>query len=369
MNIPFFSFDSMNAEVRSEILKKFEEFFDGGWYILGSNVLQFEAEYAAFNKVAHAVGVSNGLDALTIALNTLGVEEGDEVIIPANTYIATLLASTHVLAKPVLVEPNLNTYNLDPQKIEGAISPRTRVIMPVHLYGQACEMNKIMEIANRYKLAVVEDNAQAQGAEYLGKMTGSFGRINGTSFYPAKNIGALGDAGAVTTQNEDLAAKAKILRNYGSQRKYYNEVVGFNMRLDECQAAFLSIKLKYLNGWNEQRRQIASKYSELLSGIGDLILPETAVGASHVYHQYVIRTKYRDELQDYLNKHQIGTFIHYPVPPHLQMAYKHLGFGKGDFPIAEEIAVSCLSLPIWPGLSEENIYWVSTKIKHFFSGN
>ena len=350
------------------MLKEFETFFDSNWYVLGEKVSLFEKQYADFNHVAHVVGVSNGLDALHIALKTLGIGPGDEVIVPSNTYIATLLAVSYTGAMPVLVEPSLASYNLDPSLIEANITGKTRAIMPVHLYGQACEMEAIMDIASRQHLFVIEDNAQSQGAAFNGKMTGSFGHINGTSFYPGKNLGALGDAGAVTTDDPKLAEKARILRNYGSQKKYYNEVIGFNMRLDECQAAFLSVKLRFLEQWNADRQKIAGHYHDRLREVGDLILPVTARGATHVYHQYIVRTKHRDALMSHLTKSQIGSFIHYPVPPHLQEAYKHLGHKKSDFPIAEEIADTCLSLPVWPGLNDDNIDEIAGAIKQFFHG-
>ena len=358
----------MNAQVKPMILKEFESFFDSSWYVLGERVERFERQYAKYNNTVHAIGVSNGLDALYIALKTLGIGPGDEIIVPSNTYIATLLAVTYTGAKPVLAEPSIETYNIDPADIEKRITKKTRAIMPVHLYGQACEMEAILDIASLNNLNVIEDNAQAQGASYNGKLTGSFGQINGTSFYPGKNLGALGDAGAVTTDNPELAQKAKTLRNYGSQRKYYNEVIGFNMRLDECQAAFLSVKLNHLNSWNAQRQAIAATYNGRLKGVGDLILPVVAKGARHVYHQYVIRTKHRGALMSFLADRQIGSFIHYPIPPHLQEAYQNLGFKKADFPIAEEIADTCLSLPVWPGLTDEDIIEIADQINQFFDG-
>lgn len=366
MNIPFVSFEHMNKQVKPAIIQNFEAFFDKAWYVLGEQVIKFEKDYAAFNNVTNCVGISNGLDALHIALKTLGIGEGDEVIVPSNTYIATALAVSYVGAKPVLVEPDIKTYNIDPLKIESAITSRTRAIMPVHLYGQACNMELIMEIANRHKLFVIEDNAQAQGATYNNKLTGSWGHINGTSFYPGKNLGALGDAGAVTTNDESLAHKAKVLRNYGSEKKYYNEVIGHNMRLDELQAGVLSIKLPYLNSWTSQRQQIAQWYNEALNGVGDLVLPIIANGASHVYHLYVVRTKKRDALQKHFNSEGIGTLIHYPIPLHMQKAYENLGFTKGDFPKAEEIADTCLSLPIWPGMTESHIKFIAQNAIRFF---
>lgn len=366
MQIPFLSFEYSNNQIKKEILSSFENFFDSSWYVLGNQVKNFEQEYALFNNVKHCVGVSNGLDALHIALKALDIGESDEVIVPSNTYIATALAVSYVGAKPVFVEPDIKTYNIDPSKIEAAITSNTKAIIPVHLYGQACEMDSIMTIAKKHNLFVVEDNAQAHGASYNGKFTGSWGNINGTSFYPGKNLGAFGDAGAVTTNNAELAQKANTLRNYGSPKKYYNEMIGFNMRLDECQAGFLSVKLKYLKEWTAQRQEIAGWYNEALKNIDGLTLPVASENATHVYHLYVIRIKHRDALQNYLSKNDIGTLIHYPIPPHLQKVYEHLGFKKGDFPVAEEIADTCLSLPIWPGITKGDINLVADSIKSFF---
>jgi dTDP-4-amino-4,6-dideoxygalactose transaminase len=357
----------MHEPLKGEMMHAFENFYDSKWFVLGDGVKQFEKDYSAFNQTNFAVGISNGLDALHIALKSLNIGVGDEVIVPSNTYIATALAVSYVGATPVFVEPNIETYNIDPNLIEAAITPKTRAIMPVHLYGQASEMDAIMAIAKKHNLLIIEDNAQSQGAKFNGKLTGSFGDINGTSFYPGKNLGALGDAGAVTTNNEVLAKKASVLRNYGSEKKYYNEVIGYNMRLDECQAAFLSIKLKQLNNWTLQRQEIASWYEAELSNIPSLTIPKLALNATHVYHLYVVRTSKRDDLQSFLNIKGIGTLIHYPIPPHLQDAYSFLGKKIGDFPIAEEIASTCLSLPIWPGMKKEEVVEVSLAIREFFN--
>ncbi|MEO8414878.1 MAG: DegT/DnrJ/EryC1/StrS family aminotransferase [Ginsengibacter sp.] len=365
MKIPFLSFDSVNKQIKSEIISSFEKFFDSSWYVLGDQLKKFEQEYALFNNVKHCIGVSNGLDALHIALKTLGIGADDEIIVPSNTYIATVLAVSYAGATPIFVEPDIHTYNIDPAQIESAISSKTKAILPVHLYGQACEMREIMDIAERHHLFVVEDNAQAHGATYDGRITGSFGHINATSFYPGKNLGALGDAGAVTTNDIALAGRASVLRNYGSEKKYYNEVMGYNMRLDECQAGFLTVKLKYLKEWTEQRQEIAEWYNNALRDVDDLILPGVAENATHVYHVYAVRTKYRDRLQKHLTTNGIGTLIHYPVPPHLQQAFHELGFKKGDFPIAEEIADTCLSLPIWPGMEKGQIKIICSLIKNF----
>lgn len=366
MQIPFLSFHAQNALIKDQTLKAVEAVFDSQWYVLGKAVTEFEQAYASFNQVQHSIGVANGLDALHIALKALGLSEGDEVIVPSNTYIATWLAVSFVGATPVPVEPDLHTYNISPANIEKAITARTKAIMPVHLYGQACEMDAIMALAQKYNLFVVEDNAQAQGATYNGKMTGSFGDINGTSFYPGKNLGALGDAGAITTSNADLAKKAQVIRNYGSQKKYYNEVIGINSRLDELQAAVLSVKLPHLMQWTEERIKIAEQYNQQLHGVGDLVLPVVAPNASHVYHLYVVRTEKREQLQQHLTNAGIGSLIHYPVPPHLQQAYTSLNYKKGDFPIAEEIAETCLSLPLWPGMTTEEVTSVCNTIKTFY---
>jgi dTDP-4-amino-4,6-dideoxygalactose transaminase len=365
-NIPFLNFAPIHSEIKSEMAEAFNNVYDSYWYILGNSLTQFEQEYARYNQSNYCIGVSNGLDALKLSLKVCSIGIGDEVIIPSNSYIATFLAVSSLGAKPVLVEPNIDTFNIDPFKINDAITSKTKAIIPVHLYGQSCEMQAIMDIANKKKLFIIEDNAQAHGAMFNGKPTGSWGHVNATSFYPGKNLGALGDAGAVTTNNEEFALKIKTLRNYGSNKKYYNEVVGYNMRLDELQAAFLSVKLRHLNKWTKQRQQIAFWYNELLCGIGDLVLPKISKGASHVYHLYVVRTNKRDSLQKHLNLNGIGTLIHYPIPAHLQNAYKDLGYKKGDFPISEKISDTCLSLPIWPGMEKEMIKYISKIIKDFF---
>lgn len=367
MNIPFLNFTPMHAAIKSEMQAAFESVYDSYWYIMGEHLNRFEEQYAHFSKTRYTIGVSNGLDALTLALKALNIGAGDEVIVPSNTYIASVLAVSHVGATPVFVEPDEKTYNVDPDKIPAAITARTKAIMPVHLYGQACEMTTIMEIAQRYGLYVVEDNAQAHGASFEGKDTGSWGHLNGISFYPGKNLGAIGDAGAVTTDDETLAERVRMLRNYGSKIKYENEVIGYNMRLDELQAALLSVKLRHLQEWTRQRQQIAAWYDEALAGIGDLILPCTHPNATHVYHLYVVRTQHRNALQQYLKDNGIGTLIHYPIPPHLQQAYAHMGYQKGDFPIAEELAETCLSLPLWVGMVKEHVDQVQESIKSCFN--
>jgi dTDP-4-amino-4,6-dideoxygalactose transaminase len=366
MAIPFVSFKEMHDPIKDEMMQAFESFFESNYFILGNKTLQFEKEYAQFTSTQYSIGVSNGLDALFLSLKTLDIKEGDEVIVPSNTYIATPLAVSYTGARPVFAEPDINTYNITAESIEKVITPKTKVIIPVHLYGQACKMDDIMLLAKSRNLFVIEDNAQAHGSSYNGKKTGSFGQINATSFYPGKNLGALGDGGAVTTNDQFLADKVATLRNYGSKRKYYNETIGFNMRLDELQAAFLSVKLKHINKWTADRKMIASWYNELLKGVGDIILPYVEEKSDHVYHLYVIRTNHRNGLAEYLSTKEIGTLIHYPIPPHLQECYKELGFNNGDFPIAEKIASTCLSLPLWPGMKQEQVEQVVAAIKTYF---
>ncbi len=366
MKVPYLSFRLMHDQIKSATLNAFEQFYDSQQYVSGSLVNKFEIEYAVFNQVNHAVAVSNGLDALFLSLKALGIKAGDEVIIPSNTYIATALAVSHLGAVPVLVEPDIRTYNLDPNQISRAITKKTKAMIPVHLYGQSCEMNTIMEIANQHGLHVVEDNAQAHGATFKDKKTGSFGILNATSFYPGKNLGALGEAGCITTNNEQLAGIVSKLRNYGSSEKYYNELLGHNMRMDELQAAILSIKLHEINAWTTARQKNAALYLKLLSDLPQIILPVVATDATHVFHIFAIRTTQRNSLQAHLTENGIGTMIHYPVPIHLQKAYQHLHFNKNDFLIAELIADTTLSLPCWPGMQDSEIEFVANQIKLFF---
>lgn len=364
--VPFLSFKHMHESIREEMTQAFHEVYDSFWYVNGTNVAEFEKVYAEFNQTKYCVGVSNGLDALFLALKAIGIKKNDEIIVPSNTYIATALAASYLGAKIVFVEPSIETYNLDVNKIEDAISPNTKAIMPVHLYGQSCEMEALMKIAEKHDLFVIEDNAQSQGATFNGKKTGSWGHANGTSFYPGKNLGALGDAGAVTTNSEELAKRINTLKNYGSQKKYFNETIGHNMRLDELQAAFLTVKLKYLQTWTEQRQLVAERYLDNLKGVEELILPKNHPLATHVYHLFVVRTEKRDALQKYLNEQGIGTMIHYPIPPYQQEAYKHLNIKKGAFPIADELASTMLSLPLFLGMEENEVDYVSEKIISFF---
>ena len=360
--IKFLDFQPMHTQIREEMQEAFQRVYGSYWYIQGKELELFEKEYAQLSQTKYSIGVSNGLDALVLSLRVFGIGSGDEVIVPSNTYIATALAVSHVGATPVFVEPRMETYNINPELIPEAITKKTKAIMPVHLYGQACEMDAIMEIAKAHNIYVVEDNAQAHLSSFNGQLTGSFGDVNGTSFYPGKNLGALGDAGAVTTNNEDLANRIKTLRNYGSAVKYYNEEIGYNNRLDELQASFLRVKLNYLQEWTNQRKEIAQCYNEELKLRNDLVLPYVHENADHVYHLYVVRTSNREKLQQELTEKGIQTMIHYPVPPHLQKAYKHLAYKQGDFPIAEEIARTCVSLPVWPGMDHDSLLKVTTSI-------
>jgi dTDP-4-amino-4,6-dideoxygalactose transaminase len=365
--IPYLDLKSINLAHQDELKTAFDDVLNSGWYIMGKQLEQFEQNYAQFNQTKYSVGVANGLDALILSLKALNISKEDEVIVPSNTYIATWLAVSYVGAIPIPVEPHWSTCNINPSLIVSKITPRTKAIIPVNLYGQAAEMDKIMAIANQNNLAVVEDNAQAQGALCCGKLTGSFGHLNATSFYPGKNLGALGDAGAITSNDDALIKQIKVLRNYGSQVKYYNEVKGVNSRLDELQAALLTVKLKYLPSDTEERQRLAAIYDEQLSGIEGLTLPQNAEGCTSVYHIYQIRTPQRDALQKYLTEQGIGTVIHYPVPPHLQKAYSELNYQKGDFPIAERIANETLSIPLYQGMTEAQQMQVIEKIKTFFN--
>ena len=364
MKVPFVSFRPMEKELDSELRNAFERVLKNSWYIEGKEDEAFEKAFAAYCGTKYCIGVGNGLDALMLVLKALDIGEGDEVIVPSNTYIATALAVTSIGAKPVFVEPEIETFNLDPSRIEVAITGKTKAIMPVHLYGRACNMDPIMEIAGKYGLKVVEDCAQAHGATYKGRKVGTFGIAAGFSFYPGKNLGALGDAGAVVTNDEKIAAKVQALGNYGCDYKYHHIYKGNNSRLDELQAAFLAAKLPILDKMNEERRRIAGRY---LAGIKhpNVILPAVSDGYVPVWHVFGIRCTRRDELEKYLNERGIGTNKHYPIPMHLQECYKDLGFGKGDFPIAEEISNTELSLPMYYGMTDEEIRTVIDAVNDF----
>lgn len=349
--LPFLDFGAMHAELRPRLDAAYARVVDSNWLILGRELEAFEHEFADYCGAKHCVGVANGLDALFITLKAMGIGPGHEVIVPSNTYIATWLAVSYAGAKPVPVEPDERTYNLDPTLIEAAITPATRAIMPVHLYGQPADMDPINAIAKKYGLKVIEDAAQAHGARYKGRRTGSLGDAAGFSFYPGKNLGALGDGGAVVTNDDGIADQIRVLRNYGSRVKYHNEVKGFNSRLDELQAAFLREKLAVLDDWNGRRSGTAACYLDGLTGAG-VILPHVPEWAEPVWHLFVVRHACRDVLQSALSAQGISTMVHYPIPPHLQGAYSELGMGQGTLPIAERIHREVLSLPMWPQLAK-----------------
>ncbi len=360
--IPFLDLGAAYKELKSEIDASIQRVLDSGWYILGPEVEAFEAEWADYCDVAHSVGLANGLDALVLALRALGVESGDEVIVPSNTYIATWLAVSAVGAIPVPVEPDPITYNMDPTLIESAISSKTKVILPVHLYGQPSDLDPILSIAVKHGVRVVEDAAQCHGARYKGKRVGGHGDIVCWSFYPGKNLGALGDGGAVTTNSGELAERIRMLRNYGSRIKYVNEVQGSNSRLDPIQAAVLRVKLKHLDEWNTRRARIAAHYSRELAG-SSVITPIVPEWVDPAWHLYVIKHTERDILQNKLKELGIGTIIHYPIPPHLQQAYAGARFVSGRFPIAENVAKHALSLPMGPQLSDKDVSSIIYSIK------
>ena len=364
MKIPFVSFLPMEHELDKELRDAFERVYTRSWYIEGVEDEAFEKAFAEYCNTEYCIGVGNGLDALMLALKALGVGAGDEVIVPSNTYIATALAVTYVGATPVFVEPDIRTFNINPVLIEAAISEKTKAIMPVHLYGQACDMDSIMKIAKKHNLFVVEDCAQAHGATYKGKVIGSFGDAAGFSFYPGKNLGALGDAGATVTSNKELADKVRALGNYGSDYKYHHIYQGNNSRLDEMQAAFLAAKLPHLDKINVERRRIANRYLEGISN-PEVILPYVPEDMVPVWHIFGIRCKRRDELEAFLNERGIGTNKHYPIPMHLQECYKNLRFKEGDFPIAEEISKTELSIPMYYGMTEDEIQYVIDVINEF----
>lgn len=362
MKIPFLDLGAAYCELKPEIDSALSRVLESGWYILGPEVEAFETEWAAYCHAKHAVGLANGLDALVLALRALNVGPGDEVIVPANTYIATWLAVSAVGAKPVPIEPNPTTHNIDTKRIAAAITPRTKVLLPVHLYGQPADMDPILDIAQRHGLRVIEDAAQAHGAQYKGKRIGAHGDIVCWSFYPGKNLGALGDAGAITTDNPDLAERIRVLRNYGSRLKYVNEVQGANSRLDPLQAAVLRVKLEHLDAWTGRRRALAAQYLAGLAGT-ELILPHVPDWAGPAWHLFVVRTKAREALQTRLTGAGIGTLIHYPIPPHMQAAYADMKFSPEALPLARQLADEVLSLPIGPHMSPDNVATVLDRVQ------
>lgn len=350
MNVPFLELRAAYLELKADIDVAVTRVLNSGWYLLGHELEAFETEYATYTGARYCIGVGNGLEALHLTLRAMDIGLGDEVLVPSNTYIATWLAVSQVGAIPVPVEPDECTYNMDPQRIEEAITPRTRAILPVHLYGQPADMTSILACAKKHGLKVLADGAQAHGARYRGAAIGGLGDATAWSFYPGKNLGAYGDAGAVTTNDPDIAERIRMLRNYGSRVKYVNEVQGYNSRLDEIQAAILRVKLRYMDTWNARRARIAASYEAALSQCG-LILPIVPAGMEPVWHLYVVRHPQRDALQQDLQAYGIQTLIHYPIPPHRQQAYADLGWPAGSFPVAESMADNVLSLPMGPHLS------------------
>jgi dTDP-4-amino-4,6-dideoxygalactose transaminase len=347
--IPFLDLKGVNLSHAEALRAAFDRVLQSGWFILGAETDAFEREWAEYCQAAHAVGVANGLDALALALRALDIGAGDEVLVPSNTYIATWLAVTQVGARPVPVEPDPRTYNIDPSRLEAAITPRTRAVMPVHLYGQSTDLDPILAVARRHGLRVIEDAAQAHGARYKGRRIGSHGDVVAWSFYPGKNLGALGDGGAITTDNAEIADRIRVLRNYGSRVKYHNEVIGWNSRLDELQAALLRAKLPFLDRENSHRASIADLYTRRLADLG-LELPYISPDCVSAWHLYVVRHPQRDRLARALQDSGVGTVIHYPVPPHLQPAYSALGYSAGGFPVSEAMHREVLSLPLGPTL-------------------
>lgn len=369
MHIPFQDFKAAYKELKSELDEAYDRFMESGFYVLGKETSSFEEEYAAYCGAIYCVGVSNGLEALHLSLRAVGIGSGDEVIVPSNTYIATWLAVSEAGAIPVPVEPDFRTYNLDPSRVEAAITPKTKAILAVNLYGQPCDYDPLIAIAEQYGLKLAIDNAQSHGALYKGRRVGGIANIECHSFYPSKNLGAFGEAGAITTNDPQIADQVRILRNYGSRVRYHNEVLGYNARLDELQAAFLRVKLRHLDSWNARRSEIANKYRASLGPEG-VILPYVPVWASPVWHLFVVRHPQREALQKHLADCGVQTLIHYPIPPHKSRAYganPDSRFANLSLPIAEQLANENLSLPIGPHLSEMSVDFISESMQAFSS--
>lgn len=364
MIVPFVSFLPMEKELNSELRSAFDRVFTRSWYIEGVEDETFEKAFAEYCGAKYCVGLGNGLDALMLAMKALGICDGDEVIIPSNTYIASALAVTYVGATPIFVEPDIRTFNINPTHIEEKITDKTKAIMPVHLYGQPCDMDTVMAVAKKHNLYIIEDCAQAHGATYKGQKVGTFGDAAGFSFYPGKNLGALGDAGATLTNNKELADIVRALGNYGSDYKYHHIYKGNNSRLDEVQAAFLTAKLPHLDSMNEERRRIAAKYFDGIKN-NQVVLPYVPIDCEPVWHIYGVRCRYRNELEKHLNGKGIKTNKHYPIPIHMQECYYDLGLKKGDLPIAEEISSTELSIPMYYGLTDDEIQYVIDAINEF----
>jgi dTDP-4-amino-4,6-dideoxygalactose transaminase len=364
------SYLSLASDNNYELLSEaFREVLESGVYLFGSQLDDFEVQFSQFCGVVYSAGVGTGYDALYLSLKSLDLKPGDKIIIPAHTFVASWHAAANAGLQIVPIDADIHSFNLQVDNLEASFNSSVKAIMPVHMYGQTCSMDKIVDFCKRNQVKCIEDFAQSHGASYKGKRAGSMGDIGATSFYPVKNLGALGDGGAITTNSQTLIQKAKMFRNYGSEQKYYYNEIGINSRLGELQAAFLNVKLKLLDNANKVRREIAQRYINELDGIGDLILPLESEDCFHVYHLFVIKTKERNNLKEFLEKKEIETLIHYPIPPHLQKAYKFMGFKKGDFPVAERIASDALSLPCYPGLPATHQEYVIESIRSFFNGN
>lgn len=365
MQVPFLDLQAQYRSIKGELDSAIQGVLDKSAYVLGPAVAEFEKNFAAYCHAKECIGVNNGTNALLLALRALGVGPGDEVITSANTFIATAAAIAHAGATPMLVDVDPVSRTIDPKLIEAAITARTKVVIPVHLYGRTADMDPILAIAAKHKLAVLEDSAQSHGAKYKGRVAGSIASIAAFSFYPGKNLGAYGEGGAVTTSDPDLARRVRMLRDHGSEKKYYHELLGYNARLEGIQGAVLNAKLRHLDKWNTERNRVARRYNELLAG-GPVTIPDMHPDYVQVFHLYVIETDRREELQQFLQTQQISTLIHYPVPIHLQNAFSQLGKKRGSFPVTEKMADRIVSLPMFPELSDEQIQFVAAKIKEFF---
>lgn len=365
MRVPFVSFEPMHNEIKSQLKEKFDLVLDNNYFIRGRELEEFEKGFASYSDCSYSIGCGTGLDALYLLLKALGIGQGDEVIIPANTFIATALAVSYVGATPILVDANIETYTIDTELIRDRITAKTKGIIAVHLYGRMCDMSPIMDIANDNNLWVIEDAAQAHGATYKNKKAGSFGIGAGFSFYPGKNLGALGDGGCVTTNDSEVARKVKMLGNYGSSIKYVHEYLGTNSRLDEMQAAFLNVKLKYLDKWTDYREKVASRYINEITNPRIKLPLRTDSEYKNVWHVFATRCKERDEFEKYLNENGIGTTIHYPTPIHLHESYNHLNIKEGEYPVSEELSKTELSIPMYYGITDEEVDYVVDVINRF----
>ncbi len=366
MQIPFIDFKKLHEPIKEETNTAIQNVISNNAFILGKAVTDFENDFALAHNVKHCIGVSSGTDANHLALWALDIKEGDEIIIPANTFIATAWGATLCGATPVFVDCESDSYNIDPKKIEEKITPKTKAIVAVHLYGQPADMDELRKVADKHNLILIEDAAQSHIAEYKGKRIGGLSKVASFSFYPGKNLGAFGEGGAVTTNDDELAQKFRMLRDHGSMKKYYHEYYGHNYRMEGIQGAVLGVKLKYLEDWTKKRRLAAKKYCGLLKDVRQIGLPQEMSYANHVYHLFVIQTKDRDKLQKFLNENEVSTGLHYPIPLHLQKCFEHLGYKKGDFPETEKLADECLSLPMFPDLTDEQIEFACGKIIEFY---